>query len=127
MIATLLSTVSWTTSIDVVLSPALPTPSVLFPHALQAGSPEVLSFGLDVEEIDPFLEEVSSTSTLSVVTATSKSAAATAIPQSREPDREPSDVTIPLEAKGTRRRGRPNKQLSYNRRRACRALSQVQW
>ena len=110
MIATLPSTVPSTTSIDVVVSPALPTPSVQSPQALEAGSPEVVSFRLVAQEIDPFLEEVRSTSTLSVVTATSTTAVATETTQSREPDREPSDDTIPLEAKGAKRRGRPQKQ-----------------
>ena len=110
MIATLPATVPSTTSIDVAVCPALPTPSVQSSQALQAGRPEVLSVGLDAEEIDPFLEEVRSTSTLSVVTTSSTTAAATETTQSREPDREPSEETNPLEAKGTRRRGRLKKQ-----------------
>ena len=43
MIATLPATVPSTTSIDVAVSPALPSPSEQSPQALQAGSPEVLS------------------------------------------------------------------------------------
>ena len=93
-----------------VVSPALPTPSVQSPQALQAGRPEVLSFGLETGEIDPFLGEMRSTSTLSEVATSSTTAAAIETTQSREPDREPSEETIPLEANVTRRRGRPKKQ-----------------
>ena len=77
VITTLHTTVFSTTSIDVAVSPALPSPSVQSPQALQAGSPEVLSFRLNAEEIDPFLEVVRSTSSVSVVTATRTTGAAT--------------------------------------------------
>ena len=54
---------------------------------------------MDAVEVDPFLEEVRSTSTLSVVTESSRTAAATGAIQSRDPDWEPSVATNPLEAK----------------------------
>ena len=94
-ITTVSSTVSSTTSINVVVSPALPTPSVQSPQSLHAGSPEVLSLQLDAAEVDPFLEDVRSPSTLSVVAASSATPAATETAQSPEPDRQPSEGTIP--------------------------------
>ena len=108
-ITTVSSTVSSTTSINVVVSPALPTPSVQSPQSLHAGSPEVLSLQLDAAEVDPFLEEVRSTSTLSVVTTSSSTAVVTETTQSREPDSERSEATNPLERKEAKRRGRRKK------------------
>ena len=104
------STVPSTTSIDVAVSPALPTASVQSSQALQAGSPEVLSCQLHAAENDPFGEEVRRPSTLSVVATSSTTAATRETTQSREPDREPSEATIPLEAKEAKRRERHKKQ-----------------
>ena len=110
MIATQPSIVPSTTSLDVVLSPALPTPSVQSPQALLFGSPEVVSFQLDAVENDPFLDKVRSTSTLIVVATSSSTAPAKETRERREHDREPREATIPLEAKEWKRRGCPKKQ-----------------
>ena len=69
----------------------------------------VLSTGCN--ERYPFANEVRSTSTLSVVTAPSTRVAAMGeSAMSREPSREPSEATIPLEAKVTKGRAWPRKQ-----------------
>ena len=85
-------------SLDVVVSAPLPPPSVESAKALLIGSPVVLAFHLDATEDDPFVHEVPSTSTLGVVTAPSARTAAIAKTTRREPGREPSEATIPLEA-----------------------------
>ena len=65
---------------------------------------------MDAVENDPFVEEVRSTSMLSVVTASSTIAATKETTQSREPDWEPSEARSPLEAMEAKRRGRHTKQ-----------------
>ena len=65
---------------------------------------------MDAVENGPFLEKVRSTSKLRLGPASSAIAARAETTQSREPDREPSEATIPLEAKEAKRRGRPKKQ-----------------
>ena len=109
-IETALSTAPSTTSIDVVVSSAMRTLRAQSPPAVLTGSPEVLSLQLDAVQGDPFVEEVRSTSTLSVVTAPSTRAAAPETTQSGEVDREPSEATIGLEAKETKGRGLHTKQ-----------------
>ena len=68
-----------------------------------------MTFQSDAAEFDPFLEEVRSTSKLSVE-ATSISIATTETTQSRDTDREPREATFPLEAKEAKEPGRPKKQ-----------------
>ena len=110
-LATIPSTVPSTDALSVTVSSPVPTPSVSAPLALLPGSPLVPPFQLDATEDDHFAHEVRSTSTLSVVATPSTITAATGeTVMSREPSREPSEVTIPLEAKETKRRGRPKKQ-----------------
>ena len=75
------------------------------------------SLQLDAVEYDPFVEEVGSTSTLSVLTSASTTAAASEIIQSRKPDREHIEATTPLETKEHKRRGRPRKQPKQSGRR----------
>ena len=88
----------------------MPRQRVQSPQALLSRSPEVLSFQLHTAENDSFVEEVRSTSTLSVVTAARTTAAAMEITPSREEDREPSEATIPLQVNEAKRRDRPMKQ-----------------
>ena len=72
--------------------------------------PGVPPFQFDATEEDPFAHEVRSTSTLSVVPPSRTTTAATGeTSMRREPSREPSEETIPPEAKETKRRGRHKK------------------
>ena len=88
------------------VSPPIPAQRV---QITQANSPAVLSLLLDTVENDPFMCEVHSVSAVNVTTAPG---ATTAVAEARatcEVDREPSEETIPLEAKQHKRRGRPRK------------------
>ena len=110
-ITTALSTAPSTTSLDVVVSWPVPTPRVQSRQALLTGSTEVLSFQLDATKDYPFGYEVRSTSTLSVVTAASPTAAAsTERTQGSEAYKEAIEPKIEMEAKETKRRGRRRKQ-----------------
>ena len=88
--------VLWTIPIDVVASSPVPTLSAQSQSALLIGSPGALSLQLEAAEDDPFAHEMCSPLTETVATS--------------EPSKQTSDVTIPLEAKETKRRGRPRKE-----------------
>ena len=105
------STVSSTDALCVAVSPPVPKPSVHSPLAQLTGSPGVPPFQLDATEDDPFAYEVRSRSTLTVVATSSTTTAVTReTSMRREPRREPSVATIPLDGKEIKRRGRRKKQ-----------------
>ena len=104
VIVTVASTVPSTISFDVVARSPVPTSSVQSPQALLIGSPGALSFQMGVTEDDPFVHEVRSLASMSVVATPSANAAATTESTiSRETSNERSDATIQLEAKEPKR------------------------
>ena len=102
------SKVPSTISFDVFASSPVITPRAQLPHALLTGSPGVVPFQVHATEDHPFPHELRSRSTVTVVTAPSTITATTGnTALSREQCKAPSEETIPLEAKETKRRGRP--------------------
>ena len=97
---------------------ARPTLSVQSPQAPPIGSPGALPFQLDVTEDYQFAQEMRTMSRVSVATAASVTAAAlTTETMSQEPSKQPSEATIPLEAKEPKSRGRPRKEQKKSGRR----------
>lgn len=101
---TVLSTLPWTTFLDVALSSAVPVLSGQWPPALLTGSPGELSLQLEVTEDIPFAHEMRSTSKVRVAPTASATGEATG-----EPSKDTSEATSALDAKESKPRGRRRK------------------
>ena len=104
VLATVPSTVPSTNPINVFISPPLPTLSAQSSEALPTGSPGALALQLETAEDDQFANEMRSTSSVGMITTGSATAGVKS-----EPSKQTSEMTIPLEAKEVKRRGRPRK------------------
>ena len=93
-----------------LFSPPVPRLGRQAQQAPRGGSPQVLTLLLEAIEDGPFAPEMSTTATLSggaISSLVVSAAAETASSQSRK---EPSDFTLPVEAKETKLGGRPMKE-----------------
>ena len=103
--------------ISVVTSSPVSTLNVQSPQAPPIGSPGALPFELDLREDAQFAQVMRITSRMSVVTTASVTAAAiTTETMGREPSKQPSDASIPLEAKEPQRRCPPRKEQTKSGR-----------
>ena len=111
----LMTIVPSTIPISVAISSPVPTLSAQSPSALLTGSPVALSLQLEIVEDDTFAHEMSSPSIVRVAAVASATMVATMETRSRQPSKEPSEVTISLAAKDMNRRVRPRKEQKKSR------------